>query len=137
MPILRELKMGDEQKLIPLFKILTGREVLIDTVSLIADKNSTCLVFEDGENLAGFGSLVIHHVPTEGEVAMIEDIVIGENYQKQGLGKQLVLKLIEIAKEKNINKINLTSNPMRIGARKLYESVGFTKINTDTFLMSL
>ncbi|NTW27294.1 MAG: GNAT family N-acetyltransferase [Candidatus Moranbacteria bacterium] len=137
MPTLRELKIGDAEKLIPLFKILTDKEILINEAALIADDNVVCLVFEDGENLVGFGSLIMHKIPTKGEVARIEDVVIGENHQNQGLGRTLVLRLIEIAKERNASRINLTSNPMRIGAQKLYESVGFIKSNTDTFTMTL
>jgi phosphinothricin acetyltransferase len=137
MPTLRILKIGDEQKLIPIFKLLTGNEIIIDAASLIADDAVVCLVIEQDDDLIGFGSLVMHKVPTKGEVARIEDVVIAENHQNKGLGRMLVLRLIEIAKEKKINKINLTSNPMRIGAQKLYESVGFARVNTDTFSISL
>lgn len=136
MPKIRALKIGDEKALIPLFAVLTGREITIDSASLIADQGAVCLVIEENDELIGFGSLIIHKVPTKGEVARIEDIIISENHQKKGLGKILVLRLIEIAKEKNIKRINLTSNPMRIGAQKLYESVGFTRDNTDTFFMT-
>ncbi|EKE19817.1 MAG: hypothetical protein ACD_8C00101G0010 [uncultured bacterium] len=134
---LRELQIGDEKKLIPLFKVLTGKEVLIDSTSLVADPGAICLVVEEDGKLIGFGSLIIHKVPTKGEVARLEDIIIAENHQGKGLGRMLVLRLIEIAKERKISKINLTSNPMRVGAQKLYESVGFTKRNTDTFVMIL
>lgn len=137
MPNLRGLKIGDEDKLIPLFKILTGKEVLIDAALLVSDSDSICLVFEDGDELVGFGSLIIYKVPTKGEVARIEDVVISDEYQRKGLGRILVLKLIEVAKERKISKINLTSNPMRTGAQKLYESVGFVRSNTDTFSKTL
>lgn len=136
MPNLRELKVGDAEKLKPLFKILTGKEILIDDASLAADANAACLIFEEGAELIGFGSLIIHKVPTKGEVARIEDIVISDNYQGKGLGRILVLRLIEIAKERKVSKINLTSNPMRVAAQKLYESVGFVKGNTDTFTIT-
>jgi phosphinothricin acetyltransferase len=137
MPKLRELQIGDEKGLMPIFKFLSGREKLIDSASLIADSNVSCLVIEKDGELLGFGSLIIHKVPTKGEVARIEDIVISENYQGKGLGKMLVSRLIEIAREKKVKQINLTSNPMRFGAQKLYESVGFTKGNTDTFILVL
>ncbi|MDD5464479.1 MAG: hypothetical protein PHP62_04985 [Candidatus Moranbacteria bacterium] len=78
MPNLRELKVGDAEKLKPLFKILTGKEILIDDASLVADANAICLVFEEGDELIGFGSLIIHKVPTKGEVTRLEDIVIGD-----------------------------------------------------------
>lgn len=137
MPNLRQLQIGDEKKLTPLFKVLTGKEVLIDSTSLVSDPGAICLVIEEDGNLIGFGSLIIHKVPTKGEVARLEDIIIAENHQGKGLGRMLVLRLLEIAKERKISKINLTSNPMRVGAQKLYESVGFTRRNTDTFVMIL
>ncbi|MDD5396764.1 MAG: GNAT family N-acetyltransferase [Candidatus Moranbacteria bacterium] len=137
MPNFRALKIGDETKLIPLFKVLTGKEILIDSASLVADTDAVCLVIEENDELIGFGSLIIHQVPTKGEVARLEDIIISEKHQGKGLGRTLVTKLIEIAKEKNIRKINLTSNPMRIGAHKLYGSVGFSRVNTDTFVMEI
>ncbi|EKD46797.1 MAG: hypothetical protein ACD_67C00061G0007 [uncultured bacterium] len=137
MPTLRSLQVGDEKALIPLFKVLSGRDIIIDSASLVADPDAICLVIEENGELLGFGSLIIHKVPTKGEVARIEDIIISENHQKKGLGRMLVLRLIEIAKKKNIKRINLTSNPMRIGAQKLYESLGFTKGSTDTFTMTL
>jgi phosphinothricin acetyltransferase len=137
MPHLRPLRIGDAEKLIPLFKVLTGNEMLIDESSLIDNANCICLVYAENDELFGFGSLVIHQVPTRGEVGRIEDLVISENHQGKGFGKILVLKLIEIAKERKIKKITLTSNPMRINARKLYDSIGFTKGNMDTFLLNI
>jgi len=46
-------------------------------------------------------------------------------------------ELINIAKEKNISQINLTSSPMRTAARKLYEKLGFIKGDTDVFYLKL
>ncbi|MEI8343394.1 MAG: GNAT family N-acetyltransferase [Candidatus Moraniibacteriota bacterium] len=134
---IRELQIGDEKKLVGLFVALTGKEILIDSASLVADPDAVCLVIEEDDTLIGFGSLIIHKVPTKGEVARIEDVIIGENHQRKGLGKMLVLRLIEIARERKISKINLTSNPMRTTTHKLYEKLGFSKYDTDTFFLSL
>ena len=137
MPKIRKLQIGDEKRLIPLFKTLAGEEVTIDSVALIADQNVICLVVENEEELIGFGSMIIYRVALDGEVARIEDVVIAENQQGRGFGKMLTLKLLEIAKERKIKKISLTTNPKRIAAHKLYESVGFIKLETDTFILSL
>lgn len=137
MPKLRNLQVGDESKLTPLFQLLTGKEILVDTAALLADNAVTCMVIEENEELLGFGALITHQVPTKGEVGRIEDVVIAENQQGKGLGKLLVLELIKVAKEKKIKQLNLTSNPMRVAAHKLYESVGFVKGSTDTFSMVL
>ena len=137
MPKLRKLQIGDEKGLIPLFKMLTGKEIEIESRALIADQNAICLVIEEKEKLIGFGSMIIYRVALDGEVARIEDVIIAEDQQGKGLGKMLTLKLLELAKERKIKKISLTTNPRRIAAHKLYESVGFVKLNTDTFILSL
>lgn len=137
MPKLRELQIGDEKRLVPLFRTLTGEEVMIDSASLVSDPDAICLVIEENDELVGFGSLIVHKVPTKGEVARFEDIIISENQQGKGLGKMLSLELIEIARKRNVAKINLTSNPSRIAAHKLYEALGFVKYETDTFYLSL
>jgi ribosomal protein S18 acetylase RimI-like enzyme len=137
MPNFRPLQINDAEKLIPLFKILTGKEILVDAKSLVNNNKIHCLVIEKDDALIGFGALTLFNVPTKGEVARIEDVVIDQDHQGKGFGKSLVLQLLEIARSSNISNINLTSSPMRVAAQKLYESVGFTRGNTDTFYINL
>ncbi len=43
-----------------------------------------------------------------------------------GIGKEIMIKAIEIAKTKNCYKVVLLSNIKRIEAHKFYESIGFS-----------
>ncbi len=45
--------------------------------------------------------------------------------------------LIDIAKQEKIKVLNLTSNPKRVPARKLYESLGFELSETGVFWIKL
>lgn len=64
--------------------------------------------------------------------ACIHNVVTHPRHRGKGLGRRLTLRLIEIAREKGVSVIELTSNPTRISARSLYENLGFEKVSTDT-----
>ena len=92
---------------------------------------------EDDGRIIGFAALIVHPVPTKGLVARVEDVVLDKEYRGRGLGKKIMEDLIEIAKSLKIQIIILTSNPKRIPARNLYESLGFNLIDTGVFLLKI
>ena len=63
--------------------------------------------------------------------------MVDNNYRGRKLGKQLLNKLIEIAKEKNVSFIDLTCHEKRIVANNLYQSVGFNKGDTNVYRLKL
>jgi len=139
MLIYRELKKGDKEKLVEIFKQPSANFNFnnFDEDVLIADPNCNCIVIEKDGEIAGFASLVTYRVPTKGLVARIEDVIVDEKFRGQGLGRGVMEKLIEIAGKKNVVMIDLTSNPKRIAARKLYESLGFEIYDTGVFRLKL
>ena len=133
-----DLSPKHQKSLEKLFFQLTGHEVSdVNIEKMLQDKQNFYAALEEDGHLIGFGALIIYRVPSAGEVGRIEDVVVDENYRQKGFGKLLVEKLISIAKEKNLKKINLTSNPQRIAAHKLYEKLGFQKRATDVFVLEL
>lgn len=133
----RELKTSDKKEIEKLFEQLTNKKIKLNVKSLVKDKNIHCLILEHRDGIIGFGSLVLHQVPTKGRVARIEDVVIHEKYRGKGYGRKITENLIIIAKKKKIKLINLNSNPRRIEARKLYESIGFKLVDTGLFKLEL
>jgi ribosomal protein S18 acetylase RimI-like enzyme len=95
------------------------------------------IVMEDGGRVIGFGCLTFRLVPTKRYIGTLEDIVIDKDYCGKGLGRMLVDELILIAKKFGIKQIDLTSNPSRVAARKLYVSMGFSLVETDVFRLKL
>lgn len=134
---MRKLKIKDEKEIKKLFKQLTGKKIKLDMKSLIKDKNIHCLILEHENEVIGFGSLVLHQVPTKGFVARIEDVIIHENHRGKGHGRKITEELILVAIKKKIKLINLTSNPKRVEARNLYESMGFKLLETGVFKLEL
>jgi len=135
----RKLQKGDKEKLIAIFHqpsaMYDYRE--FDEDALIADANCNCVVIEKDGEIAGFASLITYRVPTKGLIGRIEDVIVDERYRGQGLGRGVMENLIALAKEKKISLIDLTSNPQRFAARKLYESLGFEIHDTGVFRLKL
>jgi len=57
-------------------------------------------------------------------------IYIRREERGKGLGKQLLVALIEIAKQVGFHKMVLTTFALNIAGQSLYKSVGFTKVGT-------
>lgn len=88
--------------------------------------------------LAGMAMLFIHQ-KFSSNVGYIEDVVVDENYQRQGIAVKLMGKLLEVAQSLNLKSINLSSGngPDRAAAHKLYLKLGFEKRDSTLFRKKL
>jgi len=118
---------------------LTAKERQIteaDLEALIASENSHLFVaVDDTGNLAGMITVGIYQAPT-GRKGWIEDVVVDEAYRGQGLGKQLTLHAIGFAKQQQVKLLSLTSNPARVAANRLYPETGFSRKETNVYVMT-
>lgn len=69
--------------------------------------------------------------------AVIEDVVVLQEYRGKGYGKQITLDLIRWAKEQGIEVVELTSGSHRVAANALYKKLGFTLHPTNHYLLQL
>lgn len=86
--------------------------------------------------IIGCATLCVFHSPT-GTKASIEDVVVSSSYRGQHFGKQLMEYVLQQAKAYAPVELHLTSNPMRVAANKLYQSLGFQKKETNCYQMSI
>lgn len=86
--------------------------------------------------IIGCATLCVFHSPT-GTKASIEDVVVSSSYRGQHLGKQLMEYVLQQAKAYAPVELHLTSNPMRVAANKLYQSIGFQKKETNCYQMTI
>lgn len=107
-----------------------------DMMLVLRDSNCHLYVILDGEHIVGCATLCIFHSPT-GTKASIEDVVVSSAYRGQHLGKQLMEYVLEQAKTYAPIELYLTSNPMRVAANQLYQSLGFQKKETNCYQMSI
>ena len=107
-----------------------------DLMLVLRDCNCHLYVILDGEHIVGCATLCIFHSPT-GTKASIEDVVVSSAYRGQHIGKQLMEYVLEQAKAFAPIELHLTSNPMRVAANKLYQSIGFQKKETNCYQMTI
>ncbi|MFZ2153923.1 MAG: GNAT family N-acetyltransferase [Candidatus Moraniibacteriota bacterium] len=134
---IRPFKLEDTQAVKDLFKELTDKPINFIPEILLDNQAIHCRVLESEGDIIGFAALTMYPVPTKGMIGRIEDVVVSSVYRGGGLGRKLMEDLIEIAKKEQLVYLNLTSNPKRIAARNLYESMGFQIAETGFFWMKL
>lgn len=107
-----------------------------EELSALIHEPSSTLLLARAQNGAIIGalSLTVYRVPT-GVRSIIEDVIVDMSARGQGVGEALMLRAIELAKEKGASGISLTSNPMRAAANGLYVKLGFQKRETNAYQM--
>ena len=101
---------------------------------LLESKNSHLFFLMKDEQIARMLTVGIYYSPTGGK-AWIEDVVVDQSFRGQGLSKLLVAHAIEFTKAQQVQSLMLTSNPKRIAANKLYQTMGFQRKETNVYRM--
>jgi GNAT superfamily N-acetyltransferase len=86
----------------------------------------------DGGSVLGALTLIHFRIPS-GIRAWIEDVVVDANARGQGIGKALIQAAIEKSRDLGAKTLDLTSNPDRESAHRLYEGVGFSVRTTKVY----
>jgi ribosomal protein S18 acetylase RimI-like enzyme len=107
-----------------------------DFKKLLASENSHLFFLFDDDIIAGMATAGIYRSPT-GAKAWIEDVVIDEAHREKGLGRMLTQHVIDFVKSRQADFLMLTSNPSRIAANKLYQSMGFERRETNVYRMKM
>lgn len=130
-----QLQFADLKQLI---SELTDKVELTQTALMyvLKDPNSHLYVMQDGEHIIGCATLCVFQSPT-GTKATIEDVVVSSTCRGQHLGKQLVEYVLQEAQRFAPIELHLTSNPNRIAANHLYQSLGFLRKDTNCYQLSL
>ena len=86
--------------------------------------------------IVGTATLGTFQSPT-GKHGWIEDVVVDKDYRHKGIGKALTEACLEKARELGLKEVNLTSNPSRVAANGLYQSMGFIQRETNIYRFPL
>jgi ribosomal protein S18 acetylase RimI-like enzyme len=89
----------------------------------------------DGRIL-GVVALLLYRVPT-GLRARIEDLVVAEEGRNAGIGRSLMEAALEVARASQAHVVDLTCNPRRLAANRLYQELGFTRWETNVYRLVL
>lgn len=86
----------------------------------------------NGGNIVGALTLIHFRIPT-GVRAWIEDVVVDASARGQGVGKALIQAAVERSHALGAKTLDLTSNPNRESAHRLYEGTGFSVRTTKVY----
>jgi ribosomal protein S18 acetylase RimI-like enzyme len=103
-----------------------------------AEATKVLLAIDDSRTtriIVGVLTLVLYRIPTR-KVARIEDLVVDHDVRRQGIAELLLRHALGLAKEAGTKSVDLTSNPDRVAAIRLYSKLGFVKWNTNLFRYS-
>ncbi len=100
------------------------------------DSNVHVYVIRDEGHIVATGTLCIKHT-LEFTIADIESVVVSSKCRGRGYGKELMAAMIEAAKKMNVHHIQLTSNPARVAANRLYQELGFERYETNCYKLLL
>jgi phosphinothricin acetyltransferase len=82
--------------------------------------------------IVGMAVVTLMHIPT-GPIAVVEDVVVDENWRGLGIGKMLNQKLIDIAAKAKVKHISLHTNQKRIIANEMYKTIGYEQLEGINF----
>lgn len=100
--------------------------------SALADANVHVFVIRDGGHIVATGTLCIKHT-LEFSIADIESVVVSSRCRGRGYGKELMTAMMAAARELKVHHIQLTSNPARVAANRLYQELGFVRYETNCY----
>ena len=86
--------------------------------------------------IVGMASVTLSRIPT-GLMAIIEDVVVEESFQRRGLGRMMTEKLIDIARKARAKHISLKTNPSYHAANAMYRQLGFVQRDANLYRINL
>ena len=113
-------------------RVLTFDEL----VEILNSDNTAVFIAEEDGEIVGMMTFVTYRIPS-GLKALIEDVAVDTSKQGKGIGKALIERAIEYAKQLNISKMDLTTAPFRVAANALYQKLGFVKRETNVYRLML
>lgn len=103
--------------------------------NIISSSNTHLFFIRYNNEVAGMLSVGDYHTPT-GRKFWIEDVVVDESFRGKSLGKKLITYAIDYVAGLGRSTLMLTSNPKRVAANNLYQSVGFERKETNVYKMT-
>ena len=109
--------------------VLTIEQAEIHFNKIMSYPNYNVYVAENEANVVGtFALLIMDNLAHQGKPSgIVEDVVVAETYQNQGIGKAMMAYALEVCKTYGCYKMVLSSNLVRTDAHAFYEHLGFEK----------
>ncbi len=134
----KNIDMHDIQRLETLFRQVSSNITnLSENLGRIIDSTNSALFLAEDSQIV-IGAAIVNLYQKAGYLeARLDDVVIDKSRRGEGLSKLLVKKAISWANEKGVSSVELTSNPQRVEANRLYQSLGFRLRKTNVYKLTL
>lgn len=86
--------------------------------------HSIAFVAHHDETVTGYCWGYLLHRLDNSSMVYIHDLEVASDYRRQGVGRGLMLAMIEAAKNRGATKLFLTTGTANLEARRLYETIG-------------
>ena len=96
------------------------------------DANVHVYVIRAEGHIVATATLCVKHT-LEFTVGDVESVVVTSQCRGRGYGKELMAAMIEAARKMNVHHIQLTSNPARVAANRMYQDLGFERYETNCY----
>jgi ribosomal protein S18 acetylase RimI-like enzyme len=127
---IRELTRDDLPALLELYRQLfkdapdSVTDELWDQIILQGGKIFAAV--EDGKVVSSCAVSLIPNIPHNGRpLGYIENVITHADYRRRGLGKRVMTRAVDYAKENNCYRVFLESGVSRTAAHEFYHSLGF------------
>jgi len=140
--VIEEVTVADDElvaalrRLIPQLSSSAPAIEAYDIESIVSSPATSVFVARNDEGIVGTLTLVLFRAPS-GVRGWIEDVVVDEPARGLGVGEGLVNAAIELAGRAGARTVDLTSNPRREAANRLYQRCGFAERVTNVYRFSL
>lgn len=102
----------------------------------VINVTNTYLFVAYNPSIVGTLTLAVVQTPS-GTKAWIEDVVVDISARGQHVGEALLNHAVDFAKSLDVSSVNLTSNPTRAAANKLYQKMGFELRDTNVYRITV
>lgn len=102
----------------------------------LRDANTYILTAQDRGAIVGTGTLIVMATAT-GLRGRVEDVVVADSHRGQGIGREIMRRLVAEARRRRLMQVELTSAPARVVANHLYKSLGFSLRETNVYKLVL
>ena len=103
---------------------------------VVADPAVTLLVARVDGRIAGSATVAVVATPTQ-VMAHVNDVVVDEEVRSVGVGRTLMDAAIGVARERGATVVRLTSAERRGAAHRLYERMGFVRLDSRAYRLDL
>lgn len=140
MQIERVISVDDElvaafAQLMPQLSSTAATATRVALEQMIASGGTSLVVARD-PHVVATATLTVYRIPT-GVNARIDDVVVDSAARGRGIGEALTRELIGIARDAGARAVSLTSRPDREAANRLYQRLGFVRVETNVYRFPL